>query len=52
MFVSNETKVLATGLPSRSISAVNAEFIVEPAAIVEGVAEIDSDPDLMTIDVD
>ena len=50
--VSNETKVLTTGFPSRSIVAVNAEFIVEFAAILGGLGEIEMDAEVIVINVD
>jgi len=50
--VANETKVLATGLPSRSMVAVIVEFMVEPAAMVGGFAEMDRDPATIVIGAD
>ena len=52
MSVSNETKVSGTGLPSRSIAAVKVEVIVEFAAIVDGLGEIEIDAEVISINVD
>ena len=52
MSVSNETKVSGTGIPSRSIAAVKVEVIVESAAIVDGLGEIEIDAEVTSINVD
>ena len=48
----NVTVSPCRGFPFKVTRAVIAEVIVEPAAIVSGIAERDNSPDVITMDVE